>query len=255
MSIFFYAFCEDCGAEVRPCQLCQKTSSCGLSNYCNDCKEMTCCSHAIQHYQDDPTIKAVFLCNNCEYARDQASAEVWSYWYWPADRDEPLSPTNVYRIPRFRPVSEGPTDPVERADEALAAYNIEMKFSGNEDEALKIYVSFYNRGSPNPKAKKQIREGFVSMREILAGQPVTGEQFFQSLKFPDREPKEDDSYVGNNPKTMTKAQLRRAIEKAEDDRQLVLGRLRGHPMSWEDQNHILMMREWSTRLWAEMKTR
>lgn len=182
MSVYFYVFCEDCGAEVKSCRVCKKTRANILSDKCSSCDEQFCCIYAEQHYQDDPTVKALYLCEGCQEARNQASAQVWSYWYWPADRDEPLSPTNVYRIPRFRAVSEGPTDPVARADEALVAYNEELKFSGSEEEALKIYTSFYNRGDPNPKAKKKLREGFVSLKEFLAGQPVTGEQFFEAIR-------------------------------------------------------------------------
>jgi hypothetical protein len=195
-----------------------------------------------------------------EESRYQASAVVWSYWYWPADNTKPVSPTNVYRVPRFRSVHEGPMDSVSRADEARAAYDEEMKFSGDEEEALKIYASFYNRGSPNPKEDRKLalREGFVSMQEILAGRHVTGEQFFNALKYPDEPWEQDDSYVGNNPKTMSKEQLYRAIEETDADRTDLLLRfsgLQGHEWPEEYQTLKFQMDEWSTRLWAELKGR
>lgn len=260
MSVFFYAFCEDCGEQVNTCQHCCNTTVDGISKFCKDCKEITCCSHAIQNCMGYPLVKPLYLCEGCKETRYQASQQVWSYCYRPADINRSLSPTNVYRVPLFRPVSEGPTDPVERADEALAAYNEEMKFSGNEEEALKIYVSFYNRGMPDPKEDRKLalREGFVSMQEILAGRHVTGEQFFESLKYPDYGWEEDDSYVGNNPKTMSKQQLRRAIEEVDTDRTslfLRLKGLRGHEWPEDSQAFKFQLDAWSAQLWSELRNR
>jgi hypothetical protein len=253
MSVYFHAFCEDCGDDVRTCRVCVKTRTNFLSDKCSSCYENYCCHWAEQQYQDDPSVKALYLCESCEENRYQASAEVWSYWYWPADRDEPLSPTNVYRVPRFRSVSEGTNDPVERANEALAAYNEEMKFSGDEEEALKIYTSFYNRGSPDPKAKKQLREGFVSLQEILKGQPVTGHQFFEALKYPERD--SEESCIGKNPETMTKHELQRAIDKAILDTKQVMGRNRGKRISDSDSLLLDQINEWSKQLFSELRGR
>jgi hypothetical protein len=257
MSVFFHAFCEDCGDEVNVCRTCTKKPTYRMLDQCKDCDEQFCCSYAEEHHQDDPSVKALYLCTKCEEARSQASAEVFSYWRWPADSSKPLSPSNVYRAPRFRMVGEGTTDPVERADEARAAYDEEMKFSGNEEEALKIYVSFYNRGSPDPKKDRAmgLREGFVSMQEILAGRHVTGEQFFESLKYPDWEWEEDDSYVGNNPKTMSKQQLRRAMDEVDEDRKHFYRRVRGKDMTQDDEELILAMNQWALQLWGEMGNR
>jgi hypothetical protein len=182
---------------------------------------------------------------------------VFAYWYWQADNSKPLSPSNVYRIPRFRKLDEGPNDPVGRADEALAAYNEEMKFSGDEEEALKIYVSFYNRGSPDPKkdAKLALREGFVSLQEILAGRHVTGEQFFEALKHSEEPWEEDDSYVGNNPKTMTMQQLSRALEEVDDDRKHFFRRMRGRQATKDDEFQIEAMDEWALQIWSELGNR
>ena len=257
MSVFFHAFCEDCGNEVRVCRVCTKTRSTFLSDKCKDCNEKFCCHYAEEHYQDDPSVKALYLCEDCETNRYQASAVVCSYYRWPADSSQPLSPTNVYRTPRFRALTEGPMDAVSRADEARAAYDEEMKFSGDEEEALKIYVSFYNRGSADPKKDKKwaIREGFVSMKEILAGRHVTGEQFFNALKYPDEPWEEDDSYVGNNPKTMSKEQLRRALEEVDDDRKQFFRRIRGQKMTKEDEFQMEAMNEWAKSVWDELRSR
>jgi hypothetical protein len=256
MSVFFHAFCEDCGKGVNVCRTCVKTRSKLFSDRCKSCDENYCCCYAEEHYHDDPSVKALYLCEDCEESRDQASAVVHSYWYWPADNTKPLSPTNVYRVPRFRKFDEGPMDAVSRADEALAAYEEEMKFSSNEEEALKIYTSFYNRGSPDPKKDKKwaIREGFVSIQEILAGRHVTGEQFFDALKHPEETWEEDDSYVGNNPKTMSKQQLQRAIEEAEEDLKHFFRGQRGqhgHEMNQDDENHYFALNEWHQSLWFE----
>lgn len=257
MSVFFWAFCEDCGGQVEICHLCQKTATYRMSNYCKDCNERVCCFHSIEHYEDEnPSQKALYLCTGCTEARDQASAEVFSYWYWPADRSEPLSPTNVYRVPRFRRLGEGTTDPVERADEARAAYDEEMKFSGDEEEALKIYVSFYNRGSPTRDPKNEVREGFVSKREILKGQKVTPEQFFAALQAPE-EPDFGDSEppLSNNPKTMSKRELRKAIEEAKLDLQHFLPRLRTRQPEDHESEYLFALQEWTTQLWTELSTR
>jgi hypothetical protein len=255
MSVFFYVFCEDCGSEVRSCRICNKARANILSDVCQSCNEMFCCGYAEQHYHEDPSVKALYLCEDCQEARNQASAQIWSYWYWPADRDLPLSPTNVYRIPRFRAVSEGPTDPVARADEALAAYNEELNFSGSQEEALQIYVSFYNRGSVDPKKERQmaVREGFVSLKEILAGRHVTGDQFFKALKHPEEESEEPS--IGNNPKTMTKDQLQRAIDEATEDIKRVIQRNRGQKMGWDDSILLMHIKEWASFVIAELKSR
>lgn len=257
MSVFFWAFCEDCGGHVEICHLCQKTATYRMSTYCKDCEEKVCCWHSIEHYEDEnPSKKALYLCTTCTEARDQASAEVFSYWYWAADTTKPLSPTNVYRVPRFRKLGEGTTDPVERADEARAAYDEEMKFSGDEEEALKIYVSFYNRGTPTRNPKNEIREGFVSQKEILAGQKVTPEQFFAALQAAE-EPDFGDSEppLGNNPKTMSKRELRMALEEATLDLQHVLSRLRCREPTQQETDFLFAHQEWTGQLWAELSTR
>lgn len=261
MSVFFHAFCEDCGKDVNACRVCVKTRAKLFSDKCKDCEENYCCHYAEQHYHEkEPEVKALYLCEGCEESRYQASAVVCSYFRWAADSSQPLSPTNVYRVPRFRKIDEGPMDDVSRAEEALAAYDEEMKFSGNEEEALKIYSSFYNRGSPDPKKNKKwaLREGFVSMQEILAGRHVTGEQFFNALKYADEPWEEDDSYVGNNPKTMSKQQLQRAIEETEEDLKHFFLRRRGvpgHEMTKEDENYYFALNEWHQSLWSEMGSR
>lgn len=181
--VVMHVFCEDCGEEVRVCQCCEMRGADSLSGLCGECYTET--SYYGAFYKPDTSeMKPCFVCPPCQYERQQISAQVWSYWYWPADSSKPLSPTNVYRVPRFRAVSEGPTDPVERADEALAAYNEELKFSGNQEEAFKIYNSFYNRKHKRliKKDPKAIKEGFVSLNEILQGQHVTGDQFFAAIR-------------------------------------------------------------------------
>ncbi len=255
MSVYFHAFCEDCGDDVQTCRVCVKTRAKFLSDKCSSCDENFCCHYAEEHYQDDPSVKALYLCENCETNRYQASAVVCSYWYWPADNTQPLSPTNVYRVPRFRNIDEAPMDSESRAEEARAAYDEEMKFSGDEEEALKIYVSFYNRGSPDPKKDREmgLREGFVSLQEILAGRHVTGEQFFNALQHPEEEPEE--SCIGNDPKTMTKHELRRAIDETILDAKHVLSRNRGKRISDSDSLLLTQINEWATQLFSELKGR
>jgi hypothetical protein len=245
MSVFFWAFCEDCGDEVELCHLCQKSTARSLSESCTDCEE---------NPYEALSKKALYLCSTCTETRRQASSEIWSYWYSPVDTTKPLSPTNVYRVPRFRKVGEGVTDPVKRADEARVAYEEELRFSGSEEEALKIYVSFYNRGGPRDP-KTQIREGFVSKREILAGQTVTAEQFFASLQMDPEDFGDSEPPIGNTPKTMSKRELQLAIQEAKLDLEHTFSTLRTREPTQQDVNTLLGYYAWTGRLWTELRSR
>ncbi len=184
-----WASCEDCGQDqLHVCQHCFKRATNSRSQYCKECDlfESTGCPECDAEMdwpclaEVDHAKEELFLCECCTEARKQDLSQVWSYWYWPADSSQPLSPTNVYRVPRYRATSEGPKDPVTRADEALAAYNEEMKFSGSYEEAMNIYLSFYVRHSK--KKENPLKEGYVSLEEILAGQRVTARQFFDAVR-------------------------------------------------------------------------
>lgn len=101
------------------------------------------------------------------------------YIYVPLRALEPLSPHNFARIAVYRNIYDGPTDPVERAEEALAAFQQEFSFTGDIQKASEIYMSFYKNVPPSDKP---VRPGPVSLQEISQGQHVSGEQFFQALR-------------------------------------------------------------------------
>jgi hypothetical protein len=257
-----WATCEDCGeTQLHVCEHCEKrVVHKFVSPYCDDCDlfESTGCPECDAELdwpclaEVDPKKEELFLCKDCHKNRDMDKSHIWSYWYWPANRDEPLSPTNVYRIPRYRPVSEGPSDPVARADEAMAAYNEELKFSGDQEEALKIYTSFYQRFSP--KKEKPLKEGYVEMNDILKGQRVTAEQFFDAVRCAEAEEDPDDKSI-HDPKKMSYTLLNRALYQVDDDRKMLSRKMRKCGTSPADEAMMDAMNAYAKAVVDEMEHR
>ncbi len=249
--------CDECGLEpLRICWGCNKAASGFLDSLCKECTRECgepdpCHNCFVSQRRDDPSVEPAILCAPCAEARHQASVEVIGYWYWQADNTKPLSPTNVYRIPRFREVPKDAVNDLERAQEALAAYQEEMKFSGSEEEALKIYVSFYNRGSRKPK--KTVKVGIVSKAEILAGQPVTPAQFFASIKVEDEF--HDEEPPCNDPKLMSLRQLYEEIQGVYQDRDALFRRKKGKKWSPFDDEHLEALDDWEQQLQDELTSR
>ena len=170
-----HAPCNDCGVDVRVCHYCKKRES-HFSDYCEDCYRDFGYAHQ-NYFPDDPEVKPFFLCTGCKQHRQRMKIEVYRYSYWQKDRDQPLSPWNCYRSPCYRD-RDPKQDPVERADEALSAFQHELEFSGDIAEAEKILKSFYEYPLP---IEKPVRPGTVTKEELLAGQHVTGQQFFETV--------------------------------------------------------------------------
>jgi hypothetical protein len=169
--------CEDCKAEVHACPYCKKRTSRGWDSYCEDCYRDFGYANVIM-FIDDPEVKPFFICETCAQWRVVKANEVIGYSYWKADNRLPLSPLNFYKCPRYRK-RDPKQDPVERAMEARAAFDEEMAFSGDIAEAQKILQSFYEN---LPPPEKPVREGDVTLQEIMEGQHVTGEQFFRAIR-------------------------------------------------------------------------
>lgn len=100
---------------------------------------------------------------------------------------------------------------------------------------------------------KALREGFVSLSEIMNGQHVTGEQFFNAVL--DAEMDDETSYVGNNPKTMSNRQLRAAMDEVHEDRKQLRRRNRNRFWSPEDEDLMDAMDEWTKKVFDEILAR
>lgn len=178
--VVFHPFCADCGEEADVCRHCDKLAvyQDGLCGHCfsyNMPSDSMCTGYVKASNEAE---KIPFKCSACCSARPwnwEDDKEIVSYDYVPMSFSFPVSPTNVIRIARYRMKR---ADPSQRATEARAAYDKELSFSGNYAEALKIYTSFYK----NMPKRKALKEGFVSLADILAGQPVSGKQFFDAIR-------------------------------------------------------------------------
>ena len=101
---------------------------------------------------------------------------------------------------------------------------------------------------------KALREGFVSMEEILNGQHVTGEQFFAALR--ESIHYGDEEEIGNNPKTMSDAVLKRAFQEVTDDREALYHWAKQN-QEWTEHDIALMngLDDWAENLSTEMQRR
>ncbi len=257
-----HVFCEDCGAEVDPCGYCNKRRSRGMGSYCDDCYHDFGYAHQ-NFYPNDPEVMPLFLCSPCESVRNSLKQEIVGYLRWAADYVNPLSPTNVHRHPQYRKIGDKPTDRKQREKEAQAAYDEEMAFSGSEEEAKKIYDSFFEnqelkKFQEEKRLSKPIRPGFVSMEEILKGQHVTGEQFFQAYReaqVDDLDEFYDEEDMGNNPKTMSLRMLRKAYEQVCDDRKYLSRRCKKEGWTPDDETLMEAMNDWAKKVFDELLSR
>ena len=175
--VVFHPFCADCGNDADVCRQCDKLAvyQDGLCGHCfsyNMPSDSMCMGYVKASNEAE---KIPFKCSACSAAFWEDDKEIVSYDYVPMSFSFPVSPINVIRIARYRMKR---ADPYQRATEARAAYDKELSFSGNQEEAFKIYNSFYK----NMPKRKPLKEGFVSLQEFLAGQPVSGKQFFDAIR-------------------------------------------------------------------------
>jgi hypothetical protein len=146
--VSFYAFCADCGAEAGVCKRCDKWAV-YLDGLCGCCYAMSIPSDWMCKGYADASREAhkiPFKCDACRKVRPwrwEDDKEIVSYSYERGCFCHPLSPTNVIRIARYRLASG--TTPEQREAEARAAYEKEMKFSGDKEEAEQIYKSFFEK--------------------------------------------------------------------------------------------------------------
>jgi hypothetical protein len=108
-----------------------------------------------------------------------------------------------------------------------------------------VNTSFLCNGC-DTKDPKALREGFVSMEEILNGQHVTGEQFFAAYR--DAIGYEEE-VIGNNPKSMSYKTLCNAYEEACEDRIHLYRKLK------RDEELLDAMDDWVKKLYEELRKR
>ena len=252
-----HVFCSDCGQEADVCRRCDKLAV-YQNSLCGRCFSWSMPSESMcQGYVEAAASaeKIPFKCSPCRAKKPwrwQDNKEIVDYRYVPMSFSFPVSPTNVIRIPRYRAIGSKPTDPLQRADEARAAYEKELSFSGNVAEALNLYVSFYKNIPP----RRPLKAGFVPMSEILQGQPVTGEQFFMSVREEmDSDMDDELSYVGNNPLVMSSRQLRAALDEVDEDRKMHSRRVRYEGWTEENEREMDAMDNWAMRVYTEILRR
>lgn len=161
--VTFHAFCEDCGKEADVCRRCQELAV-YENGLCGSCFSYNIPSDSMcQGYVDAARSarKIPYKCTHCRTERPwrwENDKEVVSYHYVQGCICHKLSPTNVIRMAARRSVGPKPTDPAQRAAEAWAAYEKEMKFSGDAEEAAILYKSFF----------KDEVDASAKLQEILA---------------------------------------------------------------------------------------
>ena len=150
--VVFHAFCADCGKEADVCRRCDKSFAVYEDGLCGRCLVSTIPSDSMcKGYMDASreAHKIPYKCGSCRKARPwrwEEDKEVVSYSYVQSCFCHKLSPTNVIRVARWR--IAGQVSEEQRKAEAMAAYDKEMKFSGNCAEAAAIYKSFFT-GRPS----------------------------------------------------------------------------------------------------------
>lgn len=139
--------CTDCGSAADICHQCKKLAvyDRGLCGRCFSSRldSESMCMGYVRASEAAETIP--FQCAPCRARRPwhwEDDKEVVEYRYVPMCFCHPLSPSNVIRIAQYRRRGTA-ADPSKREEEAMAAFNKEMRFSGNAAEALTLYTSFY----------------------------------------------------------------------------------------------------------------
>lgn len=142
--------CVDCGKGADMCRRCGSDKmGVYLDGLCAVCLVMETPSEWMcGGYMDAAreSTKIPMKCGPCRAKKPWRwvdDKEVVSYRYEPGCFCHPLSKHNVVHIPIYRRVGETPTDPKQREEEAMAAFQKEMKFSGELHEAIEIYTSFF----------------------------------------------------------------------------------------------------------------
>lgn len=97
--------------------------------------------------------------------------------------------------------------------------------------------------------KSPLKTGYVEMADILAGQRVTAEQFFNAVCSAEAEAKDEDvSHIA--PHKLSRALLERELDYAESERALRVREIRSEVWSEDDleaveqmENHIALLRD------------
>lgn len=144
------ALCVDCGKAADICWRCgSDKKGVYLDGLCAVCLVMETPSESMcGGYMDAAreSFKIPMKCGPCRAKKPWRwvdDKEVVSYRYEKGCFCHPLSKHNVIRFATYRRVGETPTDPKQREEEAMAAFQVEMKFSGELHEAMEIYRSFF----------------------------------------------------------------------------------------------------------------
>ena len=141
--------CTDCGELADICRSCGSDKLAVYEEgYCAVCLiEMTPSESMCGGYMNAAreANKIPFKCSPCRDKKPWSWAdnkEIVKYKYQQSCFCHKLSKDNVIRSPIYRIVAEH-TDPMQREKEAMAAFQKEMKFSGQLNEAVEIYRSFF----------------------------------------------------------------------------------------------------------------
>lgn len=224
------AYCEDCGAGILTCVSCGKQRE-TVAEECDDC------------YQGNPPSNPSFFCFTCKPRT--LNWEVFKIQYESLTSGEALSPTTVHRTPLYRSFIT-PTDPLVRAAEARAAFDEEMNFTGDIEEATQIYRRFY----PHPVSRTPIPKGFVPLQAIQQGTPVSGLQLFLALQ---AETEAKEGVKRPDLSLLSKQEVIQEIHKGMADH---MAALRKCGDEYETaKNEVRITRLWMDRLYLELETK
>ena len=160
-----YILCVDCGKAADICRRCgSSTQAVYLDGMCAVCLVMETPSEWMCGGYMDAARESTSIPFKCEPCRTKKpwrwvdDKEIVSYRYEGGCRCHPVSKHNVIRFATYRRVGAEPTNHKQREEEAMAAFNKEMKFSGELDEAMEIYRSFFT----DKKAAEERLKGFLA---------------------------------------------------------------------------------------------
>ena len=192
----------------------------------------------------------------------------------PAPKKSTLNPNAAVFVPRPPCACCGKAAEVCRLCTKLAVYDDGSKglcghclSVGLPSDSMCIgYIRASNRAESVPftcsKAcrstieKNTLKSGYVEMKDILAGQRVTAEQFFDAVRCAEAE-EEYDEVPCVDPKKMSAAILQRALYEVNDDRKMHWRRIRkaGGVSTPEDEAEMEAMNAYAKAVFDEMQSR
>jgi len=107
------------------------------------------------------------------------------------------------------------------------------------------------------KKRNTLKKGYVEMEEILAGQRVTAEQFFDAVRCADQENDEEGPLPSQDIKKLSKALLSRALSDVDDARKMLSRRVRAYGGIWteDDEEQMDAMNAYAQAVVDEMRRR